>query len=47
MQAGMLKLHTRTQQALVLIVTAWCAARANLEFVTDRALENAHEFKIM
>jgi hypothetical protein len=32
----MLKLRTRTQQTLALIVTAWCASSATLECVTER-----------
>jgi hypothetical protein len=36
MQARMLKLRTRTQQVLALIVTARCAASATVECVTER-----------
>jgi hypothetical protein len=32
----MLKLRTRTQQTLALIVTAWCVSNATLECVTER-----------
>jgi hypothetical protein len=32
----MLKLHTRKQQTLALIVTAWHAARVPLKCVTER-----------
>jgi hypothetical protein len=39
----MLKLRTRTQQTLALIVTAWCASSAT--GVCDRALKNAQKVK--
>jgi hypothetical protein len=32
----MVKLRTRTQKILALIVTAWCASSATLECVTER-----------
>jgi hypothetical protein len=39
----MLKLCTRIQQTLTLIVTAWCAASASLE--CDTVLKNAHQLE--
>jgi hypothetical protein len=43
----MLKLRTRTQQTLVLIVTTCCAAHAPLSggCETERAMKNAHKLK--
>jgi hypothetical protein len=41
----MLKLHTRTLKTPALIDMAWCAARATLSCVCDRALKNAQKLK--